>query len=200
MTVKNNDYNLNSIVNTLKYCRDRNLLDKETIIDPLYIFSENKFKEQLQEEINKKKERSSNQNKIFSNDNFKIDLRIEIIKRSLKENNKIYSENYFKEELQKAIIKRNLDKEQKMNKELREASIALNDFSRAIKNKIMIDNNLKELKKNKEYDINKNNKFIINNNYFTNLITKKNKKNNLLCRPKTISYREIENKLDCIIS
>jgi len=57
MTVKNNDYNLNSIVNTLKYCRDRNLLDKENIIDPLYVFSENKFKEELQEEINKKKRR-----------------------------------------------------------------------------------------------------------------------------------------------
>tara|TARA_B100001094_G_C18165122_1_gene791579 strand:+ start:1626 stop:2171 length:546 start_codon:yes stop_codon:yes gene_type:complete len=180
------------MVDTVRYCRDRNLLD------PLYVFSESNFKEQLQEEIKKKSER--NDNRIFSNNNFKVDLQIEIIKRSLKENNRIYSENYFKEELQRAIIKRNLNKEQKMNKELKDATIALNDFTRAIKNKIMINNHLNKLKKkNKEYDINKSNKFVLNNNYFTNLITKKNKKNNLLCRPITNCNKEIENKLDCII-
>lgn len=147
----NIETNLNTMCGTLQYCRNNNLLDKSKIIVELENY--------------------------FSQEKFKQELMLKLIKRD------IYMKN-------------------KIDKEKEEARIALHDFIRATKNKKYIYSSINKKKSNLKFNVLKK----LKENYFSKIINDKegiNEKEPLLKNKEYTNVnhlKQITNKLNCIIS
>lgn len=147
----NKETNLNTMCGTLQYCRNNNLLDKSKIIVELENY--------------------------FSQEKFKQELMLKLIKRD------IYMKN-------------------KIDKEKEEARIALHDFIRATKNKKYIYSSINKKKSNLKFNVLKK----LKENYFSKIINDKEgiKENEPLLKNKEYTnvnhLKQITNKLNCIIS